>query len=310
MQSGRAFRPGAAFCAETPGMENALDRLLDYAERVLGPCELLADCSWGHRMSSVLRVRDADDIIWFVKRHASPERYAAELTAYSTWVPALQDAAPRLRACDDSLQAIILSAAPGEATSWPAPEASGPRSDRSAERQVQCAAGTILRRLHEARPARPWSDFAEVKIEQFERLKPAAAALLEPCTLNQAGAHIAALANIPAPAQVPCHHDYTPRNWLVHDGALYVIDFEWSGLDARVADFARLHLGVWATRPDLRAAFLGGYGQELSLADHEILHGCAVLTAVWLLVRAHETRQLSFEDASRRSLLRIIGHNV
>jgi thiamine kinase-like enzyme len=110
------------------------------------------------------------------------------------------------------------------------------------------------------------------------------------------------------PTQVPCHHDYTPRNWLVHQGALQVIDFEWSGLDARVADFARLHLGVWATRPDLREAFLGGYGQELSLAEHETLRGCAALTAVWLLVRAHETRQLSFEDASRRALLRIVGH--
>jgi hypothetical protein len=292
---------------KTLGMENALDRLLDYAERVLGPCELLADCSWEHRMSSVLRVRDADDIIWFVKRHASPDRYAAELTAYRNWVPGLQDAAPRLRAFDDQLRAIILSAVLGEATSWPASDASGPRADRSAERHVQLAAGTILRRLHDAQPARPWPDFATVKIGQFEQLKPAAAALLEPRTLDLAGAHIAALADIPVPTQVPCHHDYTPRNWLVHDGALHVIDFEWSGLDVRVADFARLHLGVWATRPDLREAFLGGYGQELSLADQELLHGCAVLTAVWLLVRAHETRQPSFEDASRMALLRIIG---
>jgi thiamine kinase-like enzyme len=121
-----------------------------------------------------------------------------------------------------------------------------------------------------------------------------------------AGAAIAALAELPAPAQVPCHHDYTPRNWLVRDGRLNVIDFEWSGLDARVADFARLHLGVWATRPDLREAFLEGYGHELSQADHGILHGCAVLTAVWLLDKARETRQPSFEDAIRRSLLRII----
>ena len=285
-----------------------MDRLLEYAERVLGPCELLSDCSWGHRMSSVLRVRDACDIIWFLKRHASPARYYAELTAYRRWVPALQGAAPRLRAFDDSLQAIILSAAPGEATSWPASEASGLPADRSAERHVQRAAGTILRSLHDAQPAQSWPDFPAVKLEQFERLKPAAAALLQPRTLNLAGAQIATLADVPVPTQVPCHHDYTPRNWLIHHGAVHVIDFEWSGLDARVADFARLHLGVWATRPDLREAFLDGYGQELSLEEHEILRGCAVLTAVWLVVRARETRQLSFEDASRRALLRVIGH--
>ena len=281
--------------------------LSEFAERVLGPCELLADCSWGHRMSSVLRLRDAQQTIWFLKRHADRERYCAELKAYREWVPALQDAAPRLRAFDDSVQAIILSAAPGNAPSWPASEISEPAVDRSAERDVQREAGRILRRLHGARPGVPWPDFAAVKIGQFDRLKPAAAALLEPRTLDLAGVEIAALADIPAPAQVPCHHDFTPRNWLVRHGALYVIDFEWSGLDARVADLARLHLGVWASRPDLREAFLDGYGQELSPADHEILHGCAVLTAVWLLVKAHETRQPSFEDASRMSLLRILG---
>ena len=287
-----------------------MDRVPEFAERVLGTCELLADCSWGHRMSSVLPIRDASDTIWFLKRHADRARYRAELTAYRKWLPALKDAAPRLRASDDSLQAIILSAAPGEAASWPAAEDSGPLADRSAERDVQRQAGKILHRLHDAQPALPWPDFSAVKLEQFDRLKPAAAAMLEPRPLDIAGEEIAALADIPAPAQVPCHHDHTPRNWLVHHGALHVIDFEWSGLDARVADLARLHLGVWASRPDLREAFLAGYGQQLNPADQAILHGCAVLTAVWLLVKAHQTRQSSFEDASRLSLLRIIDHTA
>jgi hypothetical protein len=284
-----------------------LDRLSAFGEQVLGPCELLADCSWGHRMSSVLRMRDAGDTIWFLKRHADQARYRAELTAYRDWVPALHDAAPRLRAYDDSLRAIILSAAPGEAASWPASEVSGPAADRSAERNVQREAGKILRRLHDARLAGPWPEFAAVKIDQFDRLKTDAARLVEARALDRARSQISALADVPAPAQVPCHHDYTPRNWLVLDGALYVIDFEWCSLDAPVADLARLHMGIWANRPDLREAFLDGYGKELSPADHEILHGCAVLTAVWLLVKAHETRQPSFEEGSRESLLRLIN---
>jgi hypothetical protein len=258
-------------------------------------------------MSSVLRIRDADGTVWFLKHHGDSARYRAELTAYRKWVPALQDAAPRLRAFDDSLEAMVLSAVPGQAASWPASGGSGPVADRLAERAVQREAGKMLRRLHEAQPALSWPDFAAVKLGEFDRLKPAAAALLGPRELDLARAHIAALAGIPAPVRVPCHHDYTPRNWLVRNGALYVIDFEWSGLDAPVADFARLHLGVWASRPDLKEAFLSGYGRALSRTDREILHGCAVLTAVWLLVKAHETRQPSFEDASRTSLLRIIG---
>lgn len=277
-----------------------------FTERVLGSCTVLADCSWGHRMSSVLRVRDASGTVWFIKRHGDRERYRAELTAYREWVPALRDAAPRLRAFDDSLRAMILSAAPGEAASWPASNTSGSVADRCAEREVQREAGKTLRRLHEAQPALPWPDFASVKIQQFDCLKRAAATLLRPGEIDRAGEEIAALGAIPPPARVPCHHDYTPRNWLVMDGSLYVIDFEWSGLDARVADLARLHLGIWGTRPDLREAFLDGYGRELSLVDRRILHGCATLTGVWLLVKAHETRQPSFEETCRVSLLRII----
>jgi hypothetical protein len=283
-----------------------VDRLPEFAERVLGACELQADCSWGHRLSSVLRIRDAGGAIWFLKRHGDQARYRAELAAYRDWVPALHDAAPRLRAFDDSLRAVILSAVPGEAAPWPASDAFGPGTDRRAERDLHRRAGKVLRRLHDAQPALPWPEFAGVKIQQFGRLKPAAAGLLGRCELDRAGEEIAALDGMPAPAGVPCHHDYTPRNWLVHNGALCVIDFEWSGLDARVADFARLHLGIWDARPDLREAFLAGYGQHMGRAERQILHGCAVLTGVWLLIKAHDTRQPSFEDASRTALLRIM----
>jgi Ser/Thr protein kinase RdoA (MazF antagonist) len=257
----------------------------------------------------VLRVCDESGVIWFLKRHDERARYRAELTAYRKWVAALGGAAPRLHAADDSLQVMILSAVPGEAAAWPATEVTGPAADRSAERSVQRGAGRILRRLHDAQPALPWPDFAAAKIEQLDRLKSSAAALLTRRELDRAGAEIAALADVPAPAQVPCHHDYTPRNWLVRNGAVHVIDFEWCGLDARVADFARLHLGIWAGRKDLQEAFLDGYGQELSPADHEILHGCAVLTAVWLLVKARETQQPSFEEASRIALLRMLDRS-
>lgn len=194
----------AFLSAQSGDGECTLDRVPEFAERVLGTCQLLADCSWGHRMSSVLRIRDASDTIWFLKRHADRARYRAELTAYRKWLPALQDAAPRLRASDDSLQAIIFSAAPGEAASWPAAEDSGPLADRSAERDVQRQAGKIFHRLHDAQPALPWPDFSAVKLEQFDRLKPAAAALLEPRPLDIAGREIAALRHPRAsPGPVP-----------------------------------------------------------------------------------------------------------
>ncbi len=151
-----------------------------------------------------------------------------------------------------------------------------------------------------------WSDFAEAKIEEFHRLGPSSAQLLRLREWDRARAEVAGLARLPAPVRVPCHHDYTPRNWLMHNDALYVIDFEWAGVDAWVADLACLHLGIWPSRPDLQEAFLNGYGRTLSVTDRNTLRGCAVLTAVWLLVKAHETCQPSFEDASRTALRHLI----
>jgi hypothetical protein len=182
-----------------------VDRWPEFAERVLGACELQADCSWGHRLSSVLRIRDASGATWYLKHHADQARYQAEVAAYREWIPALQDAAPRLRAADDSLQAVILSAVPGDTARWPATATFSPGTGRPAERDLHRAAGNVLRRLHDA-----------------------------------------------------------------------------------------------------REAFLAGYGQDLRRADRQILHGCAVLTGVWLLIKAHDTRQPSFEDASRAALLRIL----
>jgi Phosphotransferase enzyme family len=283
-----------------------LNSLRGYASQVLGSWELLEDCSWKHQMSVVLRVRDASGATWFLKRHRDRERYRAELMAYQAWVPALRDRAPQLRAFDESLQAVILSALPGAAAPWPDPRPREPSTERASEMAVQREAGTILRRLHDAQPALPWPDFAMAKIKQFDSLRPAVSGLLTPRALDAARGEVLALAELNAPDQVPCHHDYTPRNWLVHDGTVSVIDFEWAALDAWVADLGRLHLSVWTTRPDLREAFLEGYGRRLSPADCRALHGSAVLTGVWLLSKAHESGQPSFEDASRTAVLRLI----
>jgi hypothetical protein len=292
----------------TEGDQTMRDGALDYAAQVLGPCELVKDCSWDHRMSSVLRLRDAGGLTCFLKRHGDRERYNAELLAYRNWVPALGSSAPRLRAFEDSLSTIILSAVPGEPAPWPAQEPSGlSDTERSAEQAIQRHAGVLLREFHDGQTALPCSDFGMAKIEEFDQLRPLAVGLLTQRELELARSEVAALDGMPCTGLVPCHRDYTPRNWLIDDGTLYVVDFEWSRMDVWVSDLARLHLAVWTNRPDLREAFLSGYGLHLSDTDREILRGCAVVTAVWLLIKARETRQASFEDASREALLRLLA---
>jgi Ser/Thr protein kinase RdoA (MazF antagonist) len=280
---------------------------LNYAEQILGPCELEQDLSWEHGQSVVLRLRDAAGASWIVKRHGDRDRHAAEVFAYRQWVPVLGSNAPRLRAVSDSLATVILSAVPGEPAPWPAADA-GMLSEaaRRAEVAQHRRAGNLLRRFHQARPPVPWENFGAAKVAEFNALAPLTSALLGKRELALARTQAEALTGLPCPGRVPCHRDYTPRNWVVSGTAQYVLDFELARLDVWLADLSRLHLGIWATRPDLQEAFLTGYGRQLSSTDHLILHGCAILTATWLLVKARQIRQRSLEDATHAALLRLL----
>jgi hypothetical protein len=168
------------------------------------------------------------------------------------------------------------------------------------------APGVLLRRFHDAQPPLPWDDWGAAKIAEFDGLMPMASELLGKRDLALARAEVETLSGLPCPGQVPCHRDYTPRNWLVKDGVQYVIDFEHARLDVWLADLARLHLGIWPDRPDLKEAFLVGYGRQLSDTDHAILQGVAALTATWLVVKAREIRQPALEDAFRAALQRLL----
>lgn len=255
----------------------------------------------------MLRLRDARGVTWFAKRQRERDRHEAEVTAYRQWVPALSGHAPRLHAADDSRSAIIVSAIPGEPVPWPAADLCAlPDNDRLAEQAHQREAGVLLRRFHDAQPPLPCVDFGAAKIAEFDGLMPMASQLLGKRDLALARAQVETLSGLPCPGQVPCHRDYTPRNWLVNDGVQYVIDFEHACLDVWLADLARLHLGIWPDRPDLKEAFLAGYGRRLSDTDHAILQGVAALTATWLVVKAREIRQPALEDAFRTALQRLL----
>ena len=281
--------------------------VLDFAGNMLGPCELEQDYSWPHGMSVVLRLRDARGVSWFAKRHRERDRYEAEVTAYRRWVPALAGHSPRLHAADDLRSAIIVSAVPGEPVPWPAADlCTPPDTDPLAEQALQREAGVLLRRFHDAQPPLPWDDLGAARLAEFDGFMPMASKLLDRRDLALARMQVATLSGLPCPGQVPCHRDYTPRNWLVKDGVQYVIDFEHARLDVWLADLARLHLGIWPDRPDLRQAFLVGYGRQLSDTDHAILQGVSALTSTWLIVKARAIRQPALEDAFRAALQRLL----
>ncbi|MEO3930206.1 hypothetical protein ABGB07_41115 [Micromonosporaceae bacterium B7E4] len=276
--------------------------LAGYARQVLGPGQVVADRSWGHGVAGVLEVRDGDGTGWFVKGHGDPERYRRELAAYRRWVPGLGGHAPRLRAYDDERLALVLSAVPGEAG-----------LSYVTDPEVQREAGVLLRRLHGTETLPPWTDLVAEKLAELDRLSVRASRLLEARELDFVRAELRNLSGVAAPARVPCHLDYGPRNWLVAPAGrqraerrVHVIDFEWAGPEVWVNDLNRLYFGPWRDRPDLADAFLAGYRRTLDDADRAVLHACGALTAVFIVVWAHGRGEPGFAQAWRQNLRRLM----
>ena len=130
--------------------------------------------------------------------------------------------------------------------------------------------------------------------------------LLQRRELSFVRTQVQALAEIRGPVRVPCHLDYSPRNWLVADGQVQVIDFGEVGLDVWVNDLARLWFGSWSERPDLKEVFFDGYGRTMTGDDLAILLGCGALDAVRTVVWAREYGDDSFEQVARRNLNRMM----
>jgi len=266
------------------------DELEAYAAEVLGPCHVTADRSWNHGEACVLELRTADGVSWYAKRSRGERNYRRERTAYLSWVPALADRAPRLRAYDDTLRALVVSAVDGRPTAGSEPD-------------LQHQAGVLLRRYHEAAPPESGPEFADQAAVQLEHWIARGGCLVDRSQAAFARSEIRLLADVPAPARVPCHRDYTPRNWLVDAaGTLRVIDFGHAKRDVWVIDLARMWTDTWVGRPDLREAFLDGYGRHPDRDDLAVLRGCCVLGAVSSIVWAREHRDASFEAHHRRLL--------
>lgn len=270
-------------------MHSELDRFL---REQLGDYSKVADRSWGHGGSEVWEVRDRDGRQLFAKRQVDPERHRVEEAAYRRWVPALLDRAPRLLASDPGRQSLLLTAVPGTL---------GLETGLGAE--VQHQGGALLRQLHDAEPPVPWPDFVEHTRARLERWLHDARGLLGVQHVDLVRRVVGDLDRLPTPSRVPCHLDFSLRNWLVDDhGRVSLIDFEWAALDVWVNDLARLYYGPWQGRPDLRDAFLDGYGRALGDHDLAILSACAAARAVFLIVWARQHGETDLEASARRQL--------
>jgi hypothetical protein len=245
--------------------------------------------SWPDGKSRVWELFDARGARWFVKQHLEDEWYDTERRAYERWVGALGDRAPRLVAADDGLRALATSALPPQDGDW--------RSE-AARRD----AGALLRRLHESEDCGRCDDLRAEKEQELEEWLTRGGDLLDRGERQIARAAVAGLHGCAAPPSVPCHRDYTPRNWVVAGGRVHVLDFEEMQPDAWVVDLGRMAVNWWRDQPETMDAVLAGYGRPLGSDDVELMRRCHVVTTVRLIVLAARYGKREFGEAMRRDL--------
>ncbi len=291
-----------------------LDRsLLRFVGDALGvPVIRVRDLSWTSRPPAVLELGLADGGRAVLKLHGAAGKHRREVSAYRAWGPPLAPELPRLLAVRDAPpRAIVLEALPGRAASDVA-ALHGGASDAHAP-SVHAAAGRWLARLHRLPPDAAGIDPLPLEGAYRRRADAAvrrASAALDPVTRRAVEALLAAtvpmLAGRP---RVPCHRDFTPRNWLVEGGRwIAALDLEHARVDLAEADLTRLASGAWTARPGLRAAFVAGYRAAGGPADPDApwLPGLRALDAVATIGWAARHDDASLASEGRAALATVL----
>jgi Ser/Thr protein kinase RdoA (MazF antagonist) len=260
--------------------------LLEAAKRFLGSCQVTAVLG-----DAVIRVRDARSQEFVVKQHGSRSKHDREVNAYRHWTAALGPSAPRLIAADSAAITIVITTLPGQPCS----------GDLRAA--VHHQAGALLRRFHDAEPARELLWFPGWLDDRIRHWTGQVKTLLSAEDAMVVDSHLAALRMIGVPHGVPCHLDFQPRNWLLDEsGNLSLIDFEHARTDLPARDFVRLRFRVWPSRLDLQDAFFDGYGRRLTDAEGELVWHLGALDALTALARGRQTGDRALTTSGHATL--------
>ncbi|BDH15345.1 aminoglycoside phosphotransferase family protein [Streptomyces hygroscopicus] len=249
------------------------DDLRAWVDRFLPGVEQVTDVSWPRSSSRVWRVA-AGSSAAFVKVSPSETDYDREVIGYAFAARALADhEAPWLMAADPDLRAIMSTPLPGQVVR-------GLPLEAGVELRVHELAGRLLRRWHDHSTPATEQDRQAVRTSMREQAQEAAACLESTARHldgEQRNLVEAASWGLPGMAEklplVFQHGDYSTRNWLwdANRGHLGLIDFAMAHHGPAVEEFVWLCGAVWAVRPDLKAAYLAGYGRPLSSAEERLL---------------------------------------
>ena len=278
------------------------DEVLAAVRPLIGRCEVVADLSWKDLgLSVVLEVRTEDGRTLIVKSHNDEYRNQLEVAAYQRWVPSIADRAPALVAHDDAGRKVLVL------TKLDA----GPPADELPA-SVYEDAGRVLRRFHDGADAIVDDGWAEPRLANLRTwIERMPEGLIDEDDVAFVEHEAAALRDLPPPPMVPCHSDYQPRNWRVDDrGRVFVFDFEKARHDWWTHDIQRMWWREWLGRPDLRDAFLAGYGRTLDETELAGLRANSARGHLVQIVWATAHGDLPFAAEGRAALARLREHGL
>ncbi|MFE2322724.1 phosphotransferase [Streptomyces sp. NPDC059385] len=226
-----------------------------FAEQAVGRIVEATEVSWVRTGSRVWRLGGPGGGTWYLKRHRGARFHDREVAAYRSWVPALGARAPRLVAVGTAARAVVVTALPGHPLH-------GMVLSTANEARLQKALGRLVGALHRSAPERPAA--AVTATDKIKRHLDGARPYLADGDEDLVLALARAYAGLPKPTLVPTHGDLQYRNILLDgDGEPLLFDFERSEYNTATRDMVRLS-DTWTGRPDLRSAFLDGYGRALT----------------------------------------------
>ena len=266
----------------------------------LGPTCAFAWAGWDHAQSEVWRV-DAGARPAYCKRYATPAKHGAERAFLERWAPQLPGTPALIASFDPEADApaLLMTAVAGS-------RVDALDLDANSLAVIHERAGAWLAQLH----ALAWDDRDPVRLgEAMRRRADSWLARARGLVEDEVRAWVAEaaerLAQIDA-ARVPCHRDFSPRNWLWDGERLGVIDFEHARADWWLHDLDRLEARCFGEHPELREAFLRGYGRRPSDAELALARALATVQALSTIVwaRSHGDREFEREGWARMQRLR------
>jgi tRNA A-37 threonylcarbamoyl transferase component Bud32 len=249
-----------------------------------------ADHSWGLVGTTVLELSHGRSRYIVKAGDAKDHHFSREIRAHRAWLTPWTSIgrAPRLVHADETAKLLVTSCLPGELVQ-------GTSDEQSPDAYAQ--AGRLLAQFHgqlflqNDGCAAHEKEMALASLDKPHRIDPDTAERLR---------SLVAAWPTPPSTTVPTHGDWQPRNWLIHDGTVSIIDFGRANLRPALTDFARLDAQQFRGAPALEAAFFDGYGQDPreQAAWQRIRIRQAIGTAVW----AYEVGNEPFEQQGHRMI--------